>query len=93
MQYIHEHHILSSISRSCRFGIKFLVQISFKSLFVALQVDVKRSMDDGEKRFNQLSIEERGIWLIFYGFLPPKIRLFPVVSIAKKIRKLSEISL
>lgn len=25
-----------------------------------LQVDVKRSMEDGEKRFNQLSIEERG---------------------------------
>nr|CAB3493607.1 unnamed protein product [Digitaria exilis] len=25
-----------------------------------LRVDVKRSMDDGEKRFNQLSIEERG---------------------------------
>ncbi|KAB1669157.1 hypothetical protein ES319_1Z070600v1 [Gossypium barbadense] len=25
-----------------------------------LQVDVKRSMDKGEKRFNQLSIEERG---------------------------------
>jgi uncharacterized membrane protein len=24
------------------------------------KVDVKRSMDDGEKRFNQLSIEERG---------------------------------
>jgi uncharacterized membrane protein len=23
-------------------------------------VDVKRSIDDGEKRFNQLSIEERG---------------------------------
>lgn len=25
-----------------------------------LQVDVKRSVEDGEKRFNQLSIEERG---------------------------------
>lgn len=25
-----------------------------------LQVDVKRSMEEGEKRFNQLSIEERG---------------------------------
>ena len=25
-----------------------------------LKVDVKRSIDDGEKRFNQLSIEERG---------------------------------
>ncbi|XVF02229.1 hypothetical protein REPUB_Repub13aG0072900 [Reevesia pubescens] len=25
-----------------------------------MQVDVKRSIDDGEKRFNQLSIEERG---------------------------------
>jgi hypothetical protein len=57
--YINEHHILSSVSRSCRFGIKFPVQISFESLFVALQVDVKRSMDDGEKSFNQLSIEER----------------------------------
>jgi uncharacterized membrane protein len=51
---------MSSVSRSCRFGIKFPVRISFESLFVAVQVDVKRSMDDGEKRFNQLSIEERG---------------------------------
>ena len=25
-----------------------------------LQVDVKRSVEDGEKRFNELSIEERG---------------------------------
>lgn len=25
-----------------------------------MQVDVKRSMEEGEKRFNQLSIEERG---------------------------------
>lgn len=25
-----------------------------------LQVDLKKSMEDGEKRFNQLSIEERG---------------------------------
>lgn len=25
-----------------------------------MQVDVKKSMEDGEKRFNQLSIEERG---------------------------------
>ena len=29
-------------------------------LWYILQVDVKRSIDDGEKRFNQLSIEERG---------------------------------
>lgn len=27
---------------------------------ILLQVDVKRSIEDGEKRFNQLSIEERG---------------------------------
>jgi uncharacterized membrane protein len=51
---------MSSVSRFCKFGIKSLVWISFKSLFVILQVDVKRSMDDREKRFNQLSIEERG---------------------------------
>lgn len=25
-----------------------------------MQVDVKRSMEEGEKKFNQLSIEERG---------------------------------
>lgn len=32
------------------------------SIFVvsAMQVDVKRSMEEGENRFNQLSIEERG---------------------------------
>jgi hypothetical protein len=51
---------------------------------------VKRSMDGGEKCLNQLSIEERGIWLIFDGFLSLKIRLFPVVSVARKIKKLSE---
>jgi hypothetical protein len=44
----------------------------FRYLFVALHVDVKRSMDDDENRFNQLSIEERGIWLIFYGFFHQK---------------------
>lgn len=29
-------------------------------LLCIFQVDVKRSIEDGEKRFNQLSIEERG---------------------------------
>ena len=29
-------------------------------VYCSKKVDVKRSMDDGEKRFNQLSIEERG---------------------------------
>ncbi|CAI9271885.1 unnamed protein product [Lactuca saligna] len=33
----------------------------FRFWFINLvQVDVKRSIDEGEKRFNQLSIEERG---------------------------------
>uniref|UniRef100_J3LNX0 Uncharacterized protein n=1 Tax=Oryza brachyantha TaxID=4533 RepID=J3LNX0_ORYBR len=43
------------------------IQIAALSLFIApffnifvLQADVKRSIDDGEKRFNQLSIQERG---------------------------------
>ncbi|KAI0524973.1 hypothetical protein KFK09_004363 [Dendrobium nobile] len=31
-----------------------------KTSVLKLQVDVKRSVEDGEKRFNQLSIEERG---------------------------------
>ncbi|KAM0923653.1 hypothetical protein ACQ4PT_005389 [Festuca glaucescens] len=31
-----------------------------KTTVLKLQVGVKRSIDDGEKRFNQLSIEERG---------------------------------
>jgi hypothetical protein len=42
--------------------------ISFESLFVALQVDVKRSMDDGEKGFNQLSIEERHLAYFLWVF-------------------------
>lgn len=29
-------------------------------LLPSLQTDVKRSIEDGEKRFNKLSIEERG---------------------------------
>ncbi|XP_012492879.1 uncharacterized protein LOC105804719 isoform X3 [Gossypium raimondii] len=33
---------------------------SERTSVIKLQVDVKRSIDDGENRFNQLSIEERG---------------------------------
>lgn len=38
----------------------FLSNYTHSYLFVSFQVDVKRSVEDGEKRFNQLSIEERG---------------------------------
>ncbi|CAN1285423.1 hypothetical protein LINPERPRIM_LOCUS18990 [Linum perenne] len=49
-------------------GLSYVLTGSTDSIQVALacvifkyfQVDVKRSMEDGEKRFNQLSIEERG---------------------------------
>ncbi|KAF8392423.1 hypothetical protein HHK36_022765 [Tetracentron sinense] len=34
--------------------------VSYIIFLNTLQVDVKRSIEDGEKRFNQLSIEERG---------------------------------
>ncbi|KAK2995970.1 hypothetical protein RJ640_026009, partial [Escallonia rubra] len=40
----------------------FNILLSIFHLYLShpLQVDVKRSMEEGEKRFNQLSIEERG---------------------------------
>jgi Protein of unknown function (DUF1517) len=34
--------------------------MEFVKLLRSLQVDIKRSVEGGEKRFNQLSIEERG---------------------------------
>ena len=39
---------------------KFLTSMPINHVYCSKKVDVKRSMDDGEKRFNQLSIEERG---------------------------------
>ncbi len=49
---------------------------------------------DGQKNpIKNNKFEQKRRFLIFDGFLPPKIRLFPIVSVAGKIRKLSEILL